>query len=75
MTEVEVELNRVRNRLGRVADSLQTEIDRNKAMRELLDECRSELCLKCGKVEGQGECDGCQWWKLKYGGFDDIIGN
>lgn len=40
-------------------------------MEDLLMDCVSELCLKCGKyeTEHEGSCDGCKWYQLKTDGY------
>jgi len=35
---------------------------------QLLKDAINELCLKCGKYDGEyfGACDGCKWLEYKY---------
>lgn len=40
-------------------------------MEDLLMDCISELCLKCGRYETahNGSCNSCRWYKLKTEGY------
>lgn len=77
MTEVEVELNRVRQKLGRAMDTLQEKQDQNRKLTDVLNDCVKELCERCGELSGEalGACDGCKWKAVRHGGIDDYFGD
>ena len=50
-------------RIGELLDLVQDLKERVEALKTDLNDCRNELCLRCGQYKQRhlGACDGCRW--------------